>query len=89
MADWLKASAEIPDDPEMEIDLTGPQYGFSAKNQIQLEKKSDLKSRGLASPDLGDTLAMSFGVKVLARRPVKSEYPDIRTPEDLGQAWMM
>jgi hypothetical protein len=88
MADWLKASAEIPDDPEMEIDLTGPQYGFSAKNQIQLEKKSDLKSRGLASPDLGDTLAMTFGVKVLARRTVKSEYRDIRTQEDLSQAWM-
>jgi hypothetical protein len=73
MADWLKAGAEIPDDPEMEIDLTGPQYGFSAKGQIQLEKKEDMKSRGLASPDLGDCLAMSFGVKVMARPKPKAE----------------
>ena len=40
--------------------MTGPEYAFSNKNQIQLEKKEDMKKRGLASPDLGDTLAMSF-----------------------------
>jgi hypothetical protein len=56
---WLQTGS-IPDDPEMETDLTGPKYFFSNKNQIQLEKKEDMKKRGLASPDLGDTLAMSF-----------------------------
>ena len=59
MRDWL-AVGSIPDDPELEVDLTGPEYAFSNKNQIQLEKKEDMKKRGLASPDLGDTLAMSF-----------------------------
>lgn len=49
----LKAGAQIPDDPELEVDLTGPQYGYSNKSQIQLEKKEDMKARGLASPDLG------------------------------------
>src|SRR5215468_1708423 len=63
-ADWLRAGAQIPDDPELEVDLTGPQYGYSNKSQIQLEKKEDMKARGLASPDLGDTLAMTFAVKV-------------------------
>ena len=51
--DWLHALAEIPDDPELEIDLTSVQYGFSSKQQIQLEKKEDMKSRGCASPDMG------------------------------------
>lgn len=64
MAEWLKAGAEIPDDPEIEVDLCGLQYGYSAKQQIQLEKKEDMKARGLASPDLADTLAMSFSVTV-------------------------
>ena len=59
MRDWLP-TADIPDDPEMETDLTGPEYFFSSKNQIQLERKEDMKKRGLASPDFGDTLAMSF-----------------------------
>jgi hypothetical protein len=67
LSDWLKAGAEIPDDPEVDADLTGLQYGYSAKSQIQLEKKEDMKSRGLASPDLGDMLAMTFGVTVLPK----------------------
>ena len=59
MRNWLK-DADIPDDPEIESDLTGPEYFFSAKNQIQLEKKEDMKKRGLSSPDIGDMLAMTF-----------------------------
>ncbi len=59
MRDWLETGS-IPDDPELESDLTGPEYFFSSKNQIQLEKKEDMKKRGLSSPDLGDMLAMSF-----------------------------
>lgn len=66
MRDWL-STAEIPDDPELESDLTGPEYYFSNKNQIQLEKKEDMKSRGLASPDLGDTLAMSFAAVTIGK----------------------
>jgi hypothetical protein len=65
LRDWLAAEAEIPDDPELESDLTAPEYGFSAKQQIQLERKEDMKKRGMASPDCGDMLAMTFGVKVL------------------------
>lgn len=56
---WLE-TADIPDDPELESDLTGVQYGLSEKDKIQLERKEDMKKRGLASPDMGDMLAMSF-----------------------------
>jgi hypothetical protein len=65
LRDWLAAGAQIADDPELEADLTGPEYGFSARQQIQLERKEDMKKRGLASPDCGDMLAMTFAVKVL------------------------
>jgi hypothetical protein len=74
MRDWLAGGAQIPDDPELETDLTGPEYGFSNKQQIQLEKKDDMKKRGLASPDCGDMLAMTFGVKVLPK-PVRTAAP--------------
>ncbi len=67
MRDWLMAGAEIPDDHELETDLTSPEYLYSRKQQIQLEKKEDMKSRGLASPDCGDFLAMTFAAKVAAR----------------------
>lgn len=61
MRDWL-VTGQIPNDPELETDLTGPEYFHSNKDQIQLEKKDDMRSRGVASPDCGDMLAMTFGV---------------------------
>ena len=68
MRDWFhNGSVEIPDDPELEVDLTGPEYGFSSKNQIQLERKEDMKRRGFASPGLGDCLAMTFAVDIAFR----------------------
>lgn len=60
MKDWLGEDADIPDDQELEDDLIGIEYGFDINETIQLEKKKDMKKRGLASPDLGDALALTF-----------------------------
>jgi len=86
MRDWLKAGAQIPDDPEIEADLTGPEYGFSPKSQIQLERKEDMKSRGLSSPDCGDCLAMTFSVNVAPPPPV--EQPRMYYPGERSSGWM-
>jgi phage terminase large subunit len=71
MRDWLKAGGEIPDDPELANDLTTPGFdhahGKRFHGSIILESKDDLKARGEASPDDGDTLAMTFAVKIAAR----------------------
>lgn len=64
MRGWLKGGA-IPNDPELKIDLTGRQYGFNARNEIQLESKEDMKERGLASPDIADALALTFAYPVM------------------------
>lgn len=69
MREALRVGMEIPDDPELASDLTGPEYGFSNKQQIQLERKEDMKKRGLSSPDCADALAMSYGVKVAPPPP--------------------
>ncbi|MDP2329755.1 MAG: hypothetical protein Q8M19_03540 [Reyranella sp.] len=63
--DWLE-HASLPDDPELGADLTGVEYGFNAKGEIQLEKKDDMKKRGLASPDIADALALTFALPVSA-----------------------
>lgn len=86
MRDWLLSEAEIPDDPELESDLTGPEYGFSSKQQIQLERKEDMKKRGLSSPDCGDMLAMTFAVKVAAPKPIPK--PEYRYPGQDNTTWM-
>jgi len=49
--------------------------GYSSKSQVQLERKEDMKARGMASPDLGDCPAVSLSVTVQPkpqRRPVRS-----------------
>ncbi len=64
MRDWLKTGGCIPDDSELKADLEGPEYGFDAKERLQLEKKQDMKERGLASPDTAEALALTFAQPV-------------------------
>lgn len=64
MREWLDGGA-IPDDQTLADDLTGVEYGFDANDQILLEKKEHMKKRGLASPDDGDGLALTFATQVL------------------------
>jgi hypothetical protein len=66
MRQWLKGGA-IADDPELLSDLTGVEYGYvmrGGRDSILLEKKKDMKKRGLASPDVGDALALTFAYPV-------------------------
>ena len=63
MKKWLEQGC-LPNDPELLADLTGLQYGYDARSAIQLEKKEDMKKRGLASPDIGDALALTFALPV-------------------------
>ena len=60
---WLKGGA-LPDDPELEADLTSIEYGYDADDRVQLEKVEDMKKRGLASPDSATALALTFAEPV-------------------------
>ena len=67
MREWLARGA-IPDDPEIRADLVGPQYSFivaDGRDAIALERKRDMKLRGLASPDCADALALTFAFPVM------------------------
>ena len=59
MREWLEQGA-IPDDPELEADLTGLEYAYNTAGAVQLERKEDMKKRGLSSPDCADSLALTF-----------------------------
>lgn len=63
MRQWLRIGA-IPDDMELEADLTGIEYGYDADNATQLERVEDMKKRGLASPDNATALALTFAEPV-------------------------
>jgi hypothetical protein len=66
MREWLSRGM-LPEDVELAADLTGVEYGYvlrEGRDAILLEKKEDMKKRGLASPDLGDALALTFAYPV-------------------------
>jgi len=65
---WLKSGGAIEDDPALKQQLEGREYGFNAHNEIVLERKGDMKKRGLASPDRADSLMLTFAYPVAPRR---------------------
>jgi hypothetical protein len=71
MRDWLAAGAQIPDDPQLDRELTWPTYfvarGKTHNGSICIEAKEDMKKRGMASPNRADVLVMTFGVKLAAK----------------------
>jgi hypothetical protein len=74
MRDWLKDpnGVEIPDLDELQADLTAPTYKYDSEQKVILEKKEDIKKRGLRSPDCADALALTFAFPVKPAEPQQS-----------------
>jgi hypothetical protein len=66
MKEWLKVGS-LPDDNDLIADLKAVDYGYDASDAILLERKDDMRWRGLASPDDGDALALTFAYPVAKR----------------------
>jgi len=66
MRDWLK-EASVPEDRFLKTDLIGPRIKPDSKGTLFLESKKDMKSRGLASPDAADAIALTFAFPVASR----------------------
>jgi hypothetical protein len=66
MKDWLK-TASIPPDRQLKADLVGPMKKPNSSGTIFLEGKKEMRSRGLASPDAADALAVTFAFPVAHR----------------------
>ncbi len=78
MRDWLRDRGDVPaDNGDLAEELAGPSYAFDGQQRLCLEKKSDMKARGLSSPDIADGLALTFA------RPVA---PPGVSPDRFGTA---
>jgi hypothetical protein len=78
MRSWLERGI-LPDRQELTDDLTGLEYGYDGDNAIRLEKKEHAKGRGIASPDFGDALALTFAEDVAPRKT-----PEYLNPANYG-----
>ena len=87
MKDWLK-SASLPQDRQLKADLTGPLKKPNSSGTVFLEGKKEMRSRGLASPDAADALAVTFAYPV-AHREAK-DLPVRRNAQGSGAllTWM-
>jgi hypothetical protein len=72
LKEWCKFGC-LPDDRALRADLTNVEYGYDATDAIRLERKDDMRKRGLASPDDGDALALTFAYPV-ERRAAHGEW---------------
>ena len=75
MRDWLRGADLPSQDSELRLALIGREYYYDDKERIRLERKKDMKKRGLASPDEGDALAHTFAEELgdLVRNSVEPE----------------
>lgn len=61
LRDWLAdVPAVLPSDDALQSDLCALTYKFDSKGRYQLERKEDAKKRGVRSPDMADSLALTF-----------------------------
>jgi hypothetical protein len=60
MRQMMQEGMDIPNDADLRNALIGVEYGFNDKEQMRLERKQDMKKRGLESPDEGDAIAYTF-----------------------------
>jgi hypothetical protein len=59
--DWLETKAvKLPKDDTLRHELVAPRYTFTSSGKIVVESKDSLRKRGMRSPDLADSLCLTF-----------------------------
>ena len=61
--EWLGEGGSIPDEDDLASDLSAPKIKYRANNDWLLESKSEMKGRGVRSPDLADAFVLTFAVQ--------------------------
>jgi hypothetical protein len=80
---WMESQpASIPDSDELQADLTQIQFSYDSNQALKMERKEDMKKRGFRSPDMADSLGLTFAqpVKVIKPRRHGASYG----PRDRG-----
>jgi len=60
MRTQMRDGMDLPNDSDLRKALIGIEYGFDDKERMRLERKQDMKKRGLESPDDGDAIAYTY-----------------------------
>jgi len=58
--EWLERKDCKINSAKLATELSTPKYSFASNGKMKIESKSDLKSRGVKSPDLADAFCLTF-----------------------------
>lgn len=64
--EWLQdpAGVSIPDSDALQADACGPNYSYDSNTRLRMEKKEDMRRRGVPSPDEWDAVVLTFAEPV-------------------------
>lgn len=77
-AEWVKGGGCIPDDPDLIRELCAPTHKFGSDGRVEVESKTDMKKRLGMSPDIADSLCLTFSSPVPSELPVDVDFGDSR-----------
>jgi hypothetical protein len=78
--EWLEdpAGVQVPDSDALHADACGPSYRYDSHTRLVLERKEDMRRRGVPSPDEWDAVALTFAEPVgPANFRRRIAYPDM------------
>ncbi len=86
--EWLAHGQIDKADHRLAMDFQGPGYHLNQKNKLVLESKESMQKRGVASPDDGDALALTFAqhVRLATPAPKKPAFRGSGQPMPMGWA---
>jgi len=67
---------DLPDNDDLQRELTSIEYGYTQNDLMRLERKEELMSRGLDSPDLADAYAFTFAEEIWDSDPYDDDFAD-------------
>jgi len=79
--DWLELEegVQLPDDDALQTDLTAPRQKPQLNNDVLLEAKHEMRKRGVKSPDLADSVVLTF-----ASNEFLQDYTEPKTAGQFG-----
>lgn len=84
MAEWIKRGGALPNIPELVRELTTPTYTFQ-NGRFLIEPKDQIKERLGFSPDLADSLALTFSLPEMPRSIYNGVQMHLKTANAAGE----
>lgn len=83
MKEWFyEKPCEVPQLESLHSDLVAPKWRLDSAGRVILEKKEDMKARGLPSPDEGDAAAGTFAFPVASQFQMSNDVTTIEADHD-------